>query len=425
MFTKMSQDVKILISLFLPFFLIHSVQQIYLTYAILLYQGYGFSYEMTGWIIGIYSIAAMIVRPLGGWLLENFGVRKILIWSGILSFIGCSLFFFNESTALFLAGRALSGAVFGIYFIEPAVLFLIGRALSGAAFGIYSMGLFSHQALCVSEKRRGAMFSLLVVGSILPMGAIAPLGEWLLYSSQNMIYLAIGPALSLLCIFFGGRVNIQATATLRETHDSCSPAGSSANGEKKWGTYSKLFASRSFLFLIITGTVIALIDALIIKLSLFTADKELTISLFFASVSITALIVRLPGASLLNALPRVPLLAPSGILMSLSMILVSFFPSNITLVVGGILFGVGLGAGWPMYQALISDLLDPILRPKGTATALLLYDIGFSITPLLVGYFLPRFGTSITFAAVALTAGGILVLLEIFYWLPFFRKPRL
>jgi MFS family permease len=264
------------------------------------------------------------------------------------------------------------------------------------------------------------MFSLLVVGSILPMGAIAPLGEWLLYSSQNMFYLAIGPVLSLLCIFFGGRVNIQATVVVRETHGSHSPAG-----EKKWGTYNELFSSRSFLFLILTGTVIALVDALIIKLSLLTAEKGLTISLFFASVSITALIVRLPGASLLNALPRIPLLAPCGILMSLSMILVSFFPSNSALVVGGILFGAGLGAGWPMYQALISDLLKPVLRPKGTATALLLYDIGFFMTPLIAGYFLPRFGTSGTFAAIALTAGGILVLLEIFYWLPFYRKPRL
>jgi MFS family permease len=176
------------------------------------------------------------------------------------------------------------------------------------------------------------------------------------------------------------------------------------------------------LFLIITGTIIAIVDSLIITLSLLTVEKGLMISLFFASVSITALIVRLPCASLLNALPRIPLLAPCGILIALSMILVSFFPSNSTLVVGGILFGVGLGAGWPMYQALISDLLDPVLRPKGTATALLLYDVGFFITPLIVGYFLPRFGTSVTFAAIALVAGSILVLLEIFYWLPFYRK---
>jgi MFS family permease len=176
--------------------------------------------------------------------------------------------------------------------------------------------------------------------------------------------------------------------------------------------------------LILTGTVIALVDALIITLSLLTAEKGLMISLFFASVSVTALIVRLPGASLLNALPRIPLLAPCGILMALSMILVSFFPSNSALVAGGILFGAGLGAGWPMYQALVSDLLDPMLRPKGTAAALLLYDIGFFATPLIVGYFLPRFGTSVTFAAIALAAGGILVFIEIFYWLPFYRQRR-
>ncbi|MCL2410950.1 MAG: MFS transporter [Treponema sp.] len=415
---KISKDIKLLISLFLPFFLIHGVQQIYLTYAILLYQGYGFSYEMTGWIIGIYSLAAMLTRPLGGWLLENFGIRKILVWSGVVSFVGCVFFFANESTTTILIGRALSGTVFGIYFINPAILILIGRALSGAAFGIYSMGLFSHQALCVSQKRRAAMFSLLVVGSVLPMGIVAPLGEWLLHNSQTMIYLAIGPALSLLCVFFGAKVNV---TTKQETVTDSAAASTT---EKNWGTYSKLFSSRPFLFLILTGTVIALIDALIITLSLLTADKGLMISFFFTSVAITALIVRLPGASILNALPRTPLLAPTGILMALGMILVSVFPSNGTLIVGGILFGIGLGAGWPMYQALISDLLEPILRPKGTATALLLYDIGYLATPLIVGYFLPVFGTSATFAMIALAAGGILVLLEIFFWLPFFRKMR-
>jgi len=410
----MSQDVKLLISLFLPFFLIHSVQQVYLTFAILLYQGYGFSYEMTGWIIAIYSLAAMLTRPLGGWLLENFGIRKILIWSGILSFIGSSLFFVNESAAVLLIGRALGGAAFGIDRVEPATMLLIGRALSGAAFGIYSMGLFSHQALCVSEKRRGAMFSLLVVGSVLPMGAVAPLGEWLLYNSQVLLYLAIGPALSVLCCFFGGRVSVAET---RETRGS-------GGGEKSWGTYAELFASRSFMFLIVTGTVIALVDALIIKLSLLTVDKGLIISYFFASVSVTALIVRLPCASLLNSLPRVPLIAPCGILMALSMIVASFFPSNGALVVSGILFGAGLGAGWPMYHAIISDLLEPVLRPKGTATALLLYDIGFFASPLIVGYFLPRFGTSATFGGIAMAAGGVLALLGVFYWLPLYRKLR-
>jgi len=386
---KMSQDVKLLISLFLPFFLIHCVQQIYLTYAIML-QIHGFSYEAIGWIIGVYSLAAMLTRPLGGWLLENFAIRRILVWSGLLSFAGCSLFFFKES----------------------AELLFIGRAMSGTAFGIYSMGLFSHQALCVSEKRRGAMFSLLVVGSILPMGVVAPLGEWLLYSSLNMLYLAVGPALSILCCFFGAKVDMPAA---REPHN---------RGGKAWGTYSGLFSSRAFLFLALTGTVIALVDSLIITISLLAAEKGLLTSYFLVAVSITAIIVRLPGASLVNVLPRVPLLAPCGILMASSIVLVSLFPSNNTLIAGGVLFGVGIGAGWPMYHALIGDILAPALLPKGTATALLLYDIGFFVTPLLVGYFLPRFGMTATFAVIALTAGGVLVLLEVFYWLPFYWKSR-
>lgn len=389
MFAKMSQDVQLLLSLFLPFFLIHCVQQIYLIYGTLL-QSYGLSYEAMGWILASYSLAAMLTRPLSGWLLENFGIRKMLVLGGLLSFIGCSLFFFEQS---------------------PVLLF-IGRALSGAGFGIYSMGLFSHQALCVSEKMRGAMFSLLVVGSILPMGIVAPFGEWLLYNSQVMLYLAIGPALSVLCCFLGGRVSL---ATARDTHDDCG---------KNWGTYSGLFSSRSFLLLVFTGTLIALVDALTINMALLTYEKGLVTSYFFVSLSVTALIVRLPGAPLLNVLPRVALLAPCGILMSCSIILVSLFPSNGALVVGGILFGAGLGAGWPMFHALIGDILNPALLPKGTATALLLYDIGFCLTPLIVGYFSPRFGIAETFAAIALVAGSILVLIEVLYWLPLYWKSR-
>jgi len=259
------------------------------------------------------------------------------------------------------------------------------------------------------------MFSLLVVGGAIPMGIVAPLGEWLLLSSRDMLYLAAGPALSILCCFLGGRVNIEAAREPR------SGSGRGIRG-KNWGTYSRLFSSRPFLFLVLTGTVIALADALIINLALLAADKGLVASYFLVSVSVTAIIVRLPGAALLNVLPRMALLAPCGILISCSMVLVSSFPSNNMFILGGIIFGLGLGAGWPMYHALIADLLEPALLPKGTATALLLYDIGFCVTPLIVGYFLPIFGTAWTFAAIALATGGALVLLQLFYWIPLYQK---
>jgi MFS family permease len=387
MFTRISQDVKLLASLFLPFFLIHCVMFIYLTYGNLL-QNYKFSPETMGWILGIYFLSAMLSRPLGGWLLENFGIRRILVWSGMLSFIGCSLLFYNKSIALLI----------------------IGRIISGVGFGIYSTGLFSHKAICVSEKMRGAMFSLLVVGGILPMGTITPLGEWLLLKSQYTQYLAVGPILSLICCFLGGRVYL----STKEEKNNC-------NG-KSWGTYSGLYSSRSFLFLVLTGTIISLVDALIVNFSLLAIEKKLVASYFFISVSASAAFVRLAGSQLLNVLPRITLLAPCGVLMTCSVIMASFFPTNSIFIVAGTLFGIGIGAGWPMYHALIGDLLDPALLPKGTSTALLLYDAGFFVTPLIVGYFLPHFGTSWTFVTISLAAGGALLLLELAYWFPLYRK---
>ena len=77
-----------------------------------------------------------------------------------------------------------------------------------------------------------------------------------------------------------------------------------------------------------------------------------------------------------------------------------------------------------MFHALIADFLDPTLRPKGTSTALLFYDGGFFVGPLIVGYFLPHFGTAGTLMAIAIATGSSLLLLEIFYWLPFYRRAE-
>jgi len=390
MFTKMSQNTKLFINIFLPFYFINCAAHVYIIYGSLL-QSYEFSSKVTGWILGVYFLAMMATRPLGGWLLENFGTRRTLAWSGMLSFVGCSLLFFNQSTTLLF----------------------IGRAIGGASVGVYTTGILSYQALCVPKKTRGAMFSLLMVGGALPMATVTPLGEWILFSSRETLYLSLGPILSVLCCFLGWRVGVS------ETEES--PAG----GEKTWGTYSGLFSSRPFIFLILTGALVALMDAVIINISLLAVEKGLMASYFLTSFAVVAVVLRVAGSPFLNELPRVVLLAPCGILMACSTILISLFPTSGVFVVSGILFGIGIGAGWPMYLALVADLLDPALLPKGTSTALLFYNGGFSLGPLIAGYFLPHLGIAGTFLVMSFTASAALTLVEVFYWLPFYWKlPR-
>jgi len=178
------------------------------------------------------------------------------------------------------------------------------------------------------------------------------------------------------------------------------------------------------MILVLTGTLMSLTDTFIINISLLASDKGIAASLFLTSQAVVAVFVRLFGSQLLNVVPRSALLAPCGILMAISSIMVSIFPSNGMFIFGGMLFGLGIGAGWPMLHALIADLLNPDLRPKGTSTTLLFYDGGFFVGPLIVGYFLPHFGTAWTLMAIAIITGSSLLLVEIFYWLPFYRRSK-
>ncbi|MDR3331764.1 MAG: MFS transporter [Synergistaceae bacterium] len=386
---KMSEDTKLLVNLFLPFYAIHCSEHIYLVYGNVLKE-YGLSPALTGWILGIYFLMGMCARPLGGWLLENIGVRRTLIWSGAMCFAGGAALFLTKSAPILLAGRALSGA----------------------GFGIYTTGIFAHQAMSISEKMRGAGLSLLVTGGMLPMATVTPLGEWFLLGSHEKIYLAMGPIISALCWYLGGRVKMPAAAERR------------GDGEKRWGTYRGLLTSRTFLILILTGIIIALVDAIIVDVSMLAAENGLAASYFLMSGSIAAVVVRVAGSSLINVLPRSVLLAPCGIVMSGSMILISFLPSNGAFVAGGILYGVGIGAGWPMLHAILSDTLEPALRPKGTAMALLFYDAGFFLTPLIVGYLSPAIGMAWALTAISLVSGAALAVLEILYWIPLRRMKR-
>jgi MFS family permease len=380
----MSGDVRLLLSLYLPFFAIHCAEQIYFIYGNVL-QSYGLTSVSIGWILGIFFMTVMAIRPLGGWVLENFGLRRTLVWSSFASFIGCSALLVTD--------------------YEP--MLFAGRALSGAGFSVYTMGLFSHQAIVVPEEKRGAIFALLVSGGMLPSATVIPLGEWLILSSHTKLYLALGPALSIVCWYFGGKAGASEPSVKR--------------GGKRWGTYRDLFSSRTFLILSLTGFIIALVDAVTVSVSLLTAANGLVASYFLASASVTAVIVRVAGAKLMNWLPRAILLAPCGILLSVALFVMSLSPSNFSLFWGGIFYGAGIGAGWPMLHALLSDTLPAHLRPKGTATVLILYDAGWFITPLIVGYVSPLLGIARTFQTVTLFTFIALTAIQAAYWIPFHR----
>ncbi|MDR3355324.1 MAG: MFS transporter, partial [Synergistaceae bacterium] len=259
-----SADARLLFSLFLPLYAVHCVEQVYFVYGNVL-QGYGIEPQTIGLILGSFFVSIMITRPLGGWVLENFGIRRTLLISSVAGFIGCSILFASKSVPLLFAGRILSGA----------------------CFGVYSIGIFSYLALVIPEKSRAASFALTISGGILPIATVTPVGEWLISKSMPGSFLAIGPLLCVLCWFLGQRVG---PSTQARRDDS----------PGNWGRYRDILSYRPFILLVATGFMIALTDASLVSVSLFAAEHGLAASWFMASSSVAGLIVRVPCSRIMN-----------------------------------------------------------------------------------------------------------------------------
>lgn len=389
----MSDHAKLLLRLFLPFYAIYCVKQGYFLYGNVLEQ-YGYSPRMIGPLLGVLYVAVMAMRPLGGWILERFGVRRGLVAGGLVCLAGCMLLYFARSPGAIVAGRLLVGA----------------------GISVYSTGVFAYQALVVPAEIRAASFAIVVTGGMLPLATVAPIAEWLIARGLTDAYLLMGPLICLLCVWLGARVGPA------ENEGPRIPAVSP--GPEAWGSYGELFQSRKFLVLIASAFFISLVDATIVSISVFARSQGVAVSYYMIANAIAAVLVRAPGARLLNAVPRPKYLVPLALLLPLSLLYLALWPSNVSFLLGGAVCGFGIGAVWPMLLASVSDILPAKLRPKGTATMVLCYDSCWFLTPLLVGYISQAGSMAMAYAILSAVSLVALSVLYLRFWVPLYRTER-
>jgi len=282
--------------------------------------------------------------------------------------------------------------------------------MGGLAFGVFTMGIFSYQALVSTPENRGYVIAFTSTGGVLPTATITPFGEWLVLGGHVKPYLAIGPLLCAICVLLG--INVPKDKTIHGPE------------VRAWGTYRDLFGCGPFVMLVTTCTMMAIVDASVTSISLFSAEHGIPASYFLVSFSATAVLSRSLGAAIINSLPRPFCLAPCGMLMAGALAGAAAIPSRASFIICGSLFGFGIGGGFPILLTSLVDILPPALRPKGTAVAMFMFDMGWAVTPILVGYMTPYLGRAVSFIALAITAFVVLAALTVFYWLPRLLSER-
>ena len=327
----------------------------------------GYSIGAIGWSMSALNLAAVVSRPLGGWTTERWGF----------------------SGALFAAG-ALSLVVTALIWVIPGLPGMISfRAGLGMVGGVAMVAISTFQGLVIPEEKRGPLFAIMGIAYVLPQITVVPLGEWLLNRDMEISYLIIPAVLTVLAALMGR--GLPSPESLRQDEE-----------KEDWGSWADCFGTTGVWAMILTLVSFSVLNSTTLQfLSLPVREKGLSASLFYTVNAVTCVALRVFGSELIKDVPRYLLGCVSITVMAVALTGALAADSSFTLILAAMGYGLGMGFGFPVMLALIPDVFPPRLMPKGSSVGMLSMDLGFALSPLIIGTLSAYFGTPGAMRAIA------------------------
>jgi MFS family permease len=329
---------------------------------------HAFPKELTGMLVGAFYAATTLVRPFGGFITERVGIKKTLIITAIICISAATLKFFTLS-------------------FTPLLLI---RILMGCSFGTFIVALTTYQSLVVPEESRGVAFAYISIGSLGCLLTVVPLADFLLANSYENLFLSLPVIAAIICITLSIKLP-QLPENVKKTAES-----------QEWGTWKELYQNTPFWRIVTSNALFNLCDAANIYLPALAVAMGLVPSSFAISTGIGAFTARTFGRKVFTVFPRYALAGPSLFTMALSLYLSTYATDNTQFFLCGLLFGVGMGYGYPAQLSLIGDLAPAKLRAKLSSLVHFCIDTGWFIIPLYMGFVIPHIGEVGAFKALSI-----------------------
>lgn len=167
-------------------------------------------------------------------------------------------------------------------------------------------------------------------------------------------------------------------------------------GHSSSTSYIYLLRNPQIILFSVSAALFALTDAGQLTFVQLARELDLTASYFFSVSAATALCFRIILGSLIDTLPRKICAAGATSITAAMMLMMTAVSSSTALMICGVIFGIGMGFGYPAFMCLILDLGGQRYVTRLAVVFGLIYSGSFFLTPVIMEFLIAASGSAVT-----------------------------
>ena len=355
--------------LYFAFYLLTPLLPLYLS------ETFGATKDTIGIVLSGYTVAALIIRPFSGYVVDSFSRKKVLM-------------FCLSGFAIFFAGYIAAGTI---------LMFAICRTLHGGPFGAVTVANSTCAIDVLPSSRRNEGIGLYGLSNNFAMAIAPSIGIYLHdFVGSYMVLFWIAFLVALASVVIAGTIRLPEKEIIK-------------NKEKI--SFARFFLTRAWLLAIniamfgfcwgVLSNYLAIYGKEVMHITAGTGA-------WFLILPVGLISSRLQGA---KALREGRLTHNAGYGMLISLVGYTLFiavPNAIGYYGSAVLIGLGNGHLWPAYQNMTINLGTNDQRGTANSTILISWDIGMGVGCLIGGVVADWLGYSAAFwTTVAINALGV------------------
>jgi len=325
----------------------------------------GGSDQLIGVIVGIFTFSALLLRPYAGHALESKGRGKVYL-------LGLILFVFSVGS-------------FGL--ITSMGVLVIMRIVQGVGWGFSTTASSTIATDLIPPKRRGEGMGYFGLSGNLALAFGPALGLTLAGAISFTTLFFICAALGLTAFLLAFNIRYK---EVEDSENLSKPA--------RFDVLEKTAVNPSILLFFVTLT----FGGITSYLPLYAAEKDIEgIQLYFISFALFVMLSRIFAGKIYDRKGDIFVIPPGTILIFIAMLLLSWLPNLLTMMIAGALYGLGFGSVQPALQAWAVDKAPKNRKGMANATFFSFFDLGVGVGAILFGQLAFMFNYSLIYIVAA------------------------